>query len=50
MLCCSMSYKAEKTMKSTVTNDLGKSCNVRLRAGLPFRVLNRGDRDGGSSY
>lgn len=36
-LCCSKSYKAEETLKSTVTNHLGKSCNVCLRAGLPFR-------------
>lgn len=41
-----MSYKAEETLKTTVTNDLGKSCSVCLRAGLPFRALNRGDRDG----
>lgn len=43
---CSMRYKAEETIKSTVTNSLGKSCKVCLKAGLPFRVLNLGDRDG----
>lgn len=41
-----MSCRAEETIKSTVINALGKSCNVFLRAGLPFRGLNRGDRDG----
>ena len=46
MPCRSMRYKAEETIKSTVTNSLGKSCKVCFKAGLPFRVLNLGDRDG----
>lgn len=41
-----MRYKAEKTIKSIMTNDLGKSCNVCFRARLPFRVSNLGNRDG----
>lgn len=45
MLCCSTRYKAEETIKRTVTNDLGKSREVCFRAWLPFRVLNPGDRD-----
>lgn len=42
----------EQTIKSTMTNDLDKSCEVCFRAGLPFRVLNPGDRGGAgeSSY
>lgn len=46
MLCSSMRYKAEETIKFIVASDLGKSCEVCFRAGLPFRVLNPGDRDG----
>ena len=46
MWCCIMRYKAEETIKSTMTNCLGKSSEVCFSAGLPFRVLNLGDRDG----
>lgn len=45
MLCCSMMYKAEKTIKSIMTNDLDKSCEVCFTARLSFRASNVRDRD-----
>lgn len=42
-------YKAEESIKSTVTSDLGKSCEVCFGAGLSIKVLKPGDGAGESS-